>query len=345
MSVFKFSKFCACVLGLNFVFPFCSCPKVNAGSMSGSSEIPNDDWHEGLFKCSTRNYKGGCLLKIELDNKDFCKEKLNDTDKCVIDVLANRPEWRGKITKIEIGEGIQWIGDKAFRTYYEVDKYGKERLKGYINLKSVTLPNSLSGIGTCAFRNTGLQDITIPKSVRRISDFAFYGCKDLLKVKIEGDKKDPSLLEVIGDRAFANTRLQDITIPKSVRRISDFAFHDCKDLLKVKIEGDEKDPSLLEVIGFSVFSNCESMLSFEFPRYNANSVRIGTFAFGNCSSLPMIDIPNKYDVSSGAFYKCPSLTCVKVGEGVVFRPYEFGECCNLIQYTTPLIRSLLFPAE
>ncbi|MBO6127142.1 MAG: leucine-rich repeat domain-containing protein [Clostridia bacterium] len=294
MSVFKFSKFCACVLGLNFVFPFCSCPKVNAGSMSGSSEIPNDDWHEGLFKCSTRNYKGGCLLKIELDNKDFCKEKLNDTDKCVIDVLANRPEWRGKITKIEIGEGIQWIGDKAFRTYYEVDKYGKERLKGYINLKSVTLPNSLSGIGTCAFRNTGLQDITIPKSVRRISDFAFYGCKDLLKVKIEGD---------------------------------------------------EKDPSLLEVIGFSVFSNCESMLSFEFPRYNANSVRIGTFAFGNCSSLPMIDIPNKYDVSSGAFYKCPSLTCVKVGEGVVFRPYEFGECCNLIQYTTPLIRSLLFPAE
>ena len=332
MSVSKFSKFCACVLGLNFMLPFCNFPKVNAGNESSSAKIPNDVWYEGPFKCSTQNCEGGCLLKIELPDKNFYKNELPTIDHCtldlflydklskelkryvraektvchsmlsdysmallgnqVIDVLSKRPEWKEKITKIEIGEGIQWIGDRAFCAYYTKNKNnGETKKEGYINLKSVTLPNSLLGIGTYAFANSGVENITIPRSVRKISDYAFCNCQDLSKVKIEGEKEAPGSLEYIGRSAFNGcTSMLSLKLSYSV---------------KVR---DVKDPDKKITIDDKAFYNCSSLLKLDIP----NTIqRVGRRAFGNCVSLEFVEVDEECELHVNQFNR------VDVFEGCV----------------------------
>ena len=51
---------------------------------------------------------------------------------------------------------------------------------GCTNLKHITLPNGLERIGIWAFRESGLESITIPGSVRIVRQAAFEDCKSLV---------------------------------------------------------------------------------------------------------------------------------------------------------------------
>lgn len=55
-----------------------------------------------------------------------------------------------------------------------------------LNLKELILPPNLETIGASAFLASGLQKITIPKSVKAIGGVAFMDCKYLSEVVIEG---------------------------------------------------------------------------------------------------------------------------------------------------------------
>lgn len=97
---------------------------------------------------------------------------------------------------------------------------------GYSGITSVTIPNSVTTIGFCAFAEcTGLTSITIPDSVTTISQAAFYGCTNLTSITI------PDSVTEIDRCAFENcTGLKSITIPDSVTEIGDSAFGGCNNL-------------------------------------------------------------------------------------------------------------------
>lgn len=82
-----------------------------------------------------------------------------------------------KITSLHIADGITHIGDYAFADL--------------INITNVVIPGTVVSIGKYAFENTGLLEVKLPDSVKKIDSLAFRDCEDLKSVIL------PQFLEVI----------------------------------------------------------------------------------------------------------------------------------------------------
>lgn len=80
-------------------------------------------------------------------------------------------ESRGSITRVVIEPGVTSIGVGAFA------------YSDYIT--SVSIPGTVTSIGTSAFRDTDLTSVTIPASVTSMGRWPFGGCDSLSSVTIE----------------------------------------------------------------------------------------------------------------------------------------------------------------
>lgn len=92
------------------------------------------------------------------------------------------------------------------------------------SLTTVSLPQTLTSIGSNAFKYTNLSYIDIPDSVTSIGNYAFYdaGLKNGVKLS--------NSLATINQYAFANNDFTSVTIPDSVTAIELAAFNNCKNL-------------------------------------------------------------------------------------------------------------------
>lgn len=86
-------------------------------------------------------------------------------------------------------------------------------------LTTIHLPSTLDEIGAAAFKNCpALRDLKIPASINYIRDSSFSLCNSLTDINI------PDNITRIGEFAFANHRLTNITIGKNVKTIGVSAF-------------------------------------------------------------------------------------------------------------------------
>lgn len=145
----------------------------------------------------------------------------------------------------------------------------------------VVIPETIEGyevkkIGSAFDGCKNLTEVTIPDSVTEIGSSAFYYCASLSKVELSTN------LTKIGDYAFYGCiNLKEIAIPDSIIEIGDFAFCHCKSLLKVKLSNG------LNKIGGSAFHRCQNLTAITIP----DSVTyIGKAAFLGCSSLTDINV-------------------------------------------------------
>ena len=119
------------------------------------------------------------------------------------------------------GKAVTQILDEAF-------KYGD-------NLKSITIPNSVTSIGNYAFSGcSAVASIEIPEGVTSIGDCAFSGCS-----------------------AVAN-----IEIPDSVTSIGDYAFEYCTSLEKIYYTGTEEEWELVEKGKAYIPDSCTIVLKY-----------------------------------------------------------------------------------
>ena len=81
------------------------------------------------------------------------------------------------------------------------------------NLKTITLPVGLETIGKYCFYDSGLIEIIIPNSVKKVEKYAFSCCSDLKKVVL------PEGLKTIPEACFWQSGLEEIRIPESVKTI------------------------------------------------------------------------------------------------------------------------------
>ena len=174
-------------------------------------------------------------------------------------------------------------------------KIANDMFSGRSELTSITIPNSVTSIGSYAFSDcSGLTSITIPNSVTSIGSYAFKNCTSLTAVHITDMKAwcelwTDNYIHYASDNPLYYAKhlylngeeIKDLVIPYSVTKIGDNVFYNCQSLTSVTI------PNSVTSIGVSAFSGCSGLTSVTIP----NSVTsIGVGAFSDCSNLTAVHI-------------------------------------------------------
>ena len=243
----------------------------------------------------------------------------------------------GALETVEIPAAVTSIGDSAFAysgiheilISAKVRSLGEETFACCPNLRAVTVEE---GNAVCLSENGVLfdrektrlihypamkdsRDYTVPESVGRIENYAFYENGILEEVQL------PDGLEFIGYAAFCgNTALKQIRIPDSVTVIEYSAFDGCTSLERAVVGRG------IENLTLNVFSGCTSLTDVVLPD---TLVNIWEFTFGSCTSLKRIVLPSNMNfISDGAFDGCSALEEVVIG-GVSEIWWSFSGCDRL----------------
>ena len=128
----------------------------------------------------------------------------------------------------------------------------------------VRIPDGVTEIATNAFNDASLTSVWIPASVRTIDDYVFSG-QPLTQVTFQDDGAHPSQLETIGDRAFANTAIEHITLPRSLTMAGLETFSDM-----VKLRSVHVGPNVVAQGLFAAFARTPLLESVEVDAANQN---------------------------------------------------------------------------
>lgn len=215
-------------------------------------------------------------------------------DDYTLEILAPWYKYRSNIKTLVVSEGVESVGDFAF--YYLSE------------LESVTLSNSVKTVGYAAFEGASkLNTFTATNANVVISSTAFRGCDALVYsdgtneyYKIAGNnyymlKKANSLTTfnegtvVIGEGAFENASITNVTIPDTIKVIGDGAFKNSS--VKTVTLGND-----VKIIGNSAFEN-SALTTITFgvaPEF------IGVSAFSGADDLTTMVYDNAEYLGSNA---------------------------------------------
>ena len=205
----------------------------------------------------------------------------------------------------QVVDGIEW-------TYQEV---GSSEAKIYAGSMTPAISPDTAG------------SITVPatlggRTVTRIGEWAFYGCKKLTNVTmllgltaIEANAFfDCSIEKVeiasgvtsIGANAFFRTALESVWTPSSVTDIGTAAFASCSSLRRVEMTG------IPASIPAQLFSGCTALESLTIPD---SVTAIEAQAFKDCTALKEIALPDGVTSIDGSAFAGSALEVVYVSEG------------------------------
>lgn len=167
------------------------------------------------------------------------------------------------IERIQLPESITDLPDSAFRNCHRLfdvmlpqslERIGHQAFKCCFALKSISLPDGITYIGTGAFYRTGLESIVLPPKLTEISEGAFCHCYALARVSI------PAGLTRIGRGSFYCCRFRSIRLPKGLIKIESCAFSHCHKLKRLTV------PNSVEKIGSWAFGSCGSLENLRLPK-------------------------------------------------------------------------------
>ena len=219
------------------------------------------------------------------------------------DVPWGYPRNRYQIKKVIISPGCTRIESNAFE-YCET-------------LSSITISDSVELIGRCAFRGSGITEITLPANLRKLGNVAFEDCNQLKHIVI------PEGVTCIDGSTFSNcTSLTQVILPDSITEIGGNAFFNCCALKAITL------PRNLKRIGRNAFQYCESLTEITIP---GSVAKISDNAFCCCKLLRDIHIqPGVRHIGESAFAFCTHLKHITLPDSIrVIEDYAFSRTLGL----------------
>ena len=271
------------------------------------------------------------IIRLDLTNWDW-DTKMGATFTVTVAAATNTFDFNlttGTITKYNGTDTVVVIPPTI--SNWPVTKIGEDAFQDNTTITSVTIPASVTEIGSNAFAGcTNLtivnyagdwSNLTIQSGNPAVQDAANAPLFDfefilnntaviVTNYKYNGAAADVTIpsryqgkpVTTIGHAAFFNSAVTSVTIPDSVTSISDEAFINCPKLTNISI------PNSVTYIGFSAFSSCTSLKSITLP--SSLSFISGALFLG-CSQLTTIHIPvSVTSIGNNAFADCPSLMTV-----------------------------------
>ena len=168
------------------------------------------------------------------------------------------------------------------------------------------------------FRNEQLYRLHLPSCLKTIGIKAFYGCKNLSEVFMQG-----SYIEVIGDCAFRNCKsLSAIHFIDNVKFLGRSVFAGMDKLQSIGL------PNGIEIIPEFTFFECESLNSIFIP----TSVRhIASYSFQH-TAINELELPDSVlTLGDAVFSRCLSLEKVKLSSMLVVIPERTFDSCKILR--------------
>ena len=250
-------------------------------------------------------------------------------------VIPSQATYEGKtypVKEIESGAFENSTGMKSLTILYGVASIGLYTFRGCTNLASISIPKSLTYMGTEAFAGSAWYD-NQPDGMVYLGSVA-YAYKGEMPANTSIVIKKGT--RVIAGSAFYNqSGLTSVTFPVTMSSIGDFAFENCSSLSSITF-----DFFGYGQIGLAAFSGCTSLTSVEIDFVKS----ISPWAFSGCTSLETVVIGNAVsDIGYQAFKDCTSLKFISIG-AIVSNIYDeaFSGCTSL---TTIMSRNILPPTK
>ena len=235
-----------------------------------------------------------------------------------------------KLTSVKLGKNVKVIGDRTFAQN--------------INLKTAQLNDGLESIGEFAFAYcSALTSISMPDTVKTCGYGAFGYCTSLGTVKLSEQ------LTSIAEFMFLNCNsLASVELPASVKEIGAAAFarynssntgYDQGVLTSVNLDHVESigteafvrsrltavDAPNLRFVGAHAFGESSSLSIINLPQ----AVTLDRYAFRNCTSLQTVILPKVRSVGEQAFAGCTALTSADLPSVETVGTLAFGGCTRL----------------
>lgn len=228
----------------------------------------------------------------------------NGTEISIVNYLSGK-----ELNNIVICEGITGVADDVFYSENGVDTV------------NISLPSTLTSIGSSAFRNIKATGIRVNGSLDYIGSNAFYG-SGITKIDLS-----KSVLTEIEKYAFANCKsLTTVILPNTVKEIREGAFYS-SGLTKIQL------PESVVNLGKKAFSNCLSLVKITIENNGitiyADSQNKADNAFGYDDSGMLIKNDVAYSPSNYAIVN----QAVMVDADLSSTAFEYAENNNLVVFS------------
>lgn len=343
-----------------------SCPEADATILyvlNSTEDLPQIGFQNGTvyktpFMVSTDTKVAAIAiskgkLPSAVVKKQYTRAKDNEGAQYDIDSSGSITAYFGTQTDIVIpdtirGQTVRGIASKAF--------------KGNTVLRSVTLPDTVTSIGSNAFadctalqtiegkgvqslstsalQNSAVSDCRFPNLVS-IGSKVFSGCRNLKSVDfpkldtVDAYAFENSALQTfasdtvqrIGMSAFRGSTVETILLPNLIS-VSASAFANCPSLHTFRA------PKLL-TLPLSAFENCTALKTLDLPELGSAASR----CFRN-TGLRMVYLPKLQSVDISTFASCAALEAALLPEVQSVSSFAFSECTRLSLVYLPKLTAL-----